>query len=293
MSHRERQTCAPESVTPQENGLWHPVGSGTPVPGTGTAAGKVISACLLSRQTILCVRGCPSHLLPTSPEGLPADVPGALLSAWRWFQQVLAAGNQKDSNRACGDPGERGVKAGWFHGQKERLRACRRQDKSRERPTGWQAGPPNRAPTPKHSLSAPSFAGERWSKLKHSKFRSKCSSLPLPAFGTKKGEAAEHQADLPVFSSAFASVYLMLFILTFWIPGFLLRNWGRQTYLIFHIGHSDNFLLNISCCCTDKEHKTKLGMNAIQKSICLKIKHLGESGRKQVAMWLEKKNNSR
>lgn len=30
-------------------------------------------------------------------------------------------------------------------------------------------------------------------------------------------------------------------------------------------------------------------MNAIQKSICLKIKHLGESGRKQVAMWLEKK----
>lgn len=34
-------------------------------------------------------------------------------------------------------------------------------------------------------------------------------------------------------------------------------------------------------------------MNAVQRSICLKIKHLGECGRKQVAMWLETKINLR
>lgn len=113
----------PRERDPQENGLWHPVGSGTPVPGTGTAAGKVISACLLSRQTILCLcEAAPAISCPPAPRGFQLtcrELPGALLSAWRWFQQVLAAGNQKDSNHTCRDPGERGEKPAGFTGRRK------------------------------------------------------------------------------------------------------------------------------------------------------------------------------
>lgn len=154
----------PRERDPQENGLWHPVGSGTPVPGTGTAAGKVISACLLSRQTILCLcEAAPAISCPPAPRGFQLTcwaLPGAAFS-----MEVVSASPccRKPKRLKSHVQGPRGAwgKAGWFHGQKERLRACRRQDKSRERPAGWQVDPTNRAPTPKHSLSAPSFAGER------------------------------------------------------------------------------------------------------------------------------------
>lgn len=165
MSHRERQTCAPESVTPRKMGfgIWR--GQARRYLAPALLPGRLFQhvSCLDKPSLCLC-EAAPAISCPPAPRGFQQtcrEPLRTLLSARRWLQQVLAAGNQEDLNHACNDPRERGVKAGWFHGQKERPRACRRQDKSRERPTGWQAGPTNRAPTPKHSLSAPSFAGER------------------------------------------------------------------------------------------------------------------------------------
>lgn len=164
MSHRERQTCAPESVTPRKMGFGIQWGQAHWYLAPALLPGRLFQhVSCLDKPFCACARlpqPSPAH----QPEGLPADVPGAAGRA-AFSMEVVSASPccRKPKRLKSHVQGPRGAwrKAGWFHGQKERPRACRRQDKSRDRPAGWQVDPTNRAPTPKHSLSAPSFAGER------------------------------------------------------------------------------------------------------------------------------------
>lgn len=114
--------------------------------------------------------------------------------------------------------------------------------------------------------------------VSNSEFRFKYSSVPSPPrLWHGKGESCWAWSRA---SHVLIQLYIRIFDAvssdSFCLPGFLLQELRPTSLFNLSYWHRDNFFLNISYCCTDKEHKTKLGMNTVQRRICLKIKHLGE-----------------
>lgn len=125
------------------------------------------------------------------------------------------------------------------------------------------------------SYAAPSSAGA--DLVSNGKFRFKYSSFPSRHFWHDKGESCWAWSRA---SRVLIQLYICIFNAvssdSFCLADFLLQEPRLTNLFNLSYWHSDNFFLNISYCCTDKEHKTKLGMNTVQRRICLKIKHLGE-----------------
>lgn len=114
--------------------------------------------------------------------------------------------------------------------------------------------------------------------ISNSKFRYKYRSIPSPShlWHDKGGSCWAWSRASCVFIQLYICIFDAVSSDSFCLPGFLLQELRPTNLFNLSYWHSDNFFLNILYCCTDKEHKTKLGMHTVQRRICLKIKHLGE-----------------